>query len=170
MNAYEILEIYAGIAEIIALVVIMYFGREVWWRAKDYDCFGRIVTGEFVFDKKHYNDNKRALISYIHAYINYGYNIRCDMNAEEFRSNITKFMRQFSKVDNNRLKTVKLILDNISTDVRKGIKLGDESCKIRARYLMKKIEKVYSEEINSDDEDIAEFLSEIYMLLSEETW
>ena len=37
MNAYEILEIYAGIAEIIVLVVIMYFGREVWWRAKDYD-------------------------------------------------------------------------------------------------------------------------------------
>lgn len=166
----ENVEILIAIVEICLIGVIAYFGRGVWNRMRDYDCFGRIVTGNFNFSPKYYKDNRRALFSYVHAYINYGYNIRCEMTAEEFRHNITVFMKKFYAVDKHRLKTLNTLLDNICTDIRKGVKLGDEDCRLRARYLMKKIEKIYLMEISSDDEDTAEFMLEIEMLLSESTW
>ena len=148
--------IIGAIVEIILLVGIIIVGKEVWWRAKDYNCFNRIVTGEFIFSPRYYNENKKALVSYIHAYLNYGYNVKCEMTEEEFISSLTKFMKKFSKHDHNRDKTVQMVLDNICTDVRKGLKLKDENCKLRARYLMKRVERIYAEELNSDDEDIAD--------------
>jgi hypothetical protein len=159
-----------GVLELIILVLIAIVSRDIWFRMKDYDCFGRIATGDFIFTPRYYGDNKRALLSYVNAYVNYGYNIRCDMTAEEFIHNTVKFMRTFIKYDKDREKTLKALLDNICTDVRKGIKLGDDSCKIRARYIMKKIEKIYANEINSDDEEIIDFVNEIQMLLAEETY
>ena len=47
-------EILIAMVEICLLGVIAYFGRGVWNRMRDYDCFGRIVTGNFNFSPKYY--------------------------------------------------------------------------------------------------------------------
>ena len=159
-----------GIAELLVMVIVIIGAiiliKNSYVKQRDSRLFNQIKDNSFEFTSKRFYENRHILKSYIDAYVTYGYNVKCNMTEQEFRVRLLRFIGCFSRTDIDRTKSLNIMLDQVSTALRKRSKCGDESCGLRARYLMKKIEEEYSEEINNGDEDITEFIREVHLLMS----